>query len=228
MEAKKWSGLIFISGLTFFICSVLIALPLENLLTAVGMTILDVAPEHLGKPNIVSAVLYQYRGLDTLGELTVLFTAATAAGLILSLGGETTTRPPNSGFILHAAADLLFPLLVIFGLYIILYGDFIPGGLFQGGAILAAAFFIPVLAAPNSPINEKMPKIEGFVGAVFMVLGLLTLVSQGYFLVSMFGETIGHFFWEGGLLLLHLAIALKVGIELGSLLARFAEIEAES
>jgi multicomponent Na+:H+ antiporter subunit B len=228
METKKWSGLIFIAGLTFFICSILMTLPLENLLSAIGMTILNVAPEHLGKPNIVSAVLYQYRGLDTLGELTVLFTAATATGLILSLGGETTNHPPQSGFILHTAADLLFPLLIIFGLYIILYGDFIPGGLFQGGAILAAAFFIPVLASPTSPINEKMPKIEGFAGAVFMVLGLLTLVSQGHFLINIFGETIGHFFWEGGLLLLHLAIALKVGIEIGGLLARFAEIEAES
>ena len=39
-------------------------------------------------PNMVTAVLADYRGFDTLGETTVIFTAAVAALLILRLGKD--------------------------------------------------------------------------------------------------------------------------------------------
>ena len=44
-----------------------------------------------GVPNIVTAVLASYRGFDTLGEVTVIFTAAVA--VMLLIGGR---RPPNT------------------------------------------------------------------------------------------------------------------------------------
>ena len=39
-------------------------------------------------PNMVTAVLADYRGFDTLGEVTVIFTAAVAAMLILRVRSE--------------------------------------------------------------------------------------------------------------------------------------------
>ncbi len=41
--------------------------------------------EEAGSPNFVTAVLANYRGYDTLGETTVIFTAGTATVLILRL-----------------------------------------------------------------------------------------------------------------------------------------------
>ncbi len=41
------------------------------------------AQQETGASNVVSAVLFDYRGLDTLGEATVLFAAATAVAMVL-------------------------------------------------------------------------------------------------------------------------------------------------
>lgn len=46
--------------------------------------------EEIGIPNAVASVLASYRGYDTLGEVTVVFTAA--LGVFLLLGGERLRR----------------------------------------------------------------------------------------------------------------------------------------
>jgi multicomponent Na+:H+ antiporter subunit B len=62
-----------------------------------------VAPEYLaegedetGAPNIVTAVLASYRGYDTLGEVTVIFTAGIGVLLLLSGSGVLRRREPDS------------------------------------------------------------------------------------------------------------------------------------
>lgn len=50
---------------------------------------LSEGPEALGAANLVTAVVVTYRGLDTLGEVTVLFAAAAGVSLVFSqLGGH--------------------------------------------------------------------------------------------------------------------------------------------
>jgi multicomponent Na+:H+ antiporter subunit B len=46
--------------------------------------------DETGVPNTVTAVLASYRGYDTLGELTVIFTAG--IGVMLLIGGRLTRR----------------------------------------------------------------------------------------------------------------------------------------
>jgi multicomponent Na+:H+ antiporter subunit B len=49
-----------------------------------------------GAPNYVTAVVVDYRGYDTLGETTVIFTAGLACLLILGARiGETKPSPPE-------------------------------------------------------------------------------------------------------------------------------------
>tara|TARA_Y100000815_G_scaffold93950_1_gene83014 strand:+ start:203 stop:763 length:561 start_codon:yes stop_codon:yes gene_type:complete len=45
---------------------------------------LEQSPHEIGIPNVVTAVLASYRGYDTLGELTVIFTAG--VGVLVLLG----------------------------------------------------------------------------------------------------------------------------------------------
>ena len=45
---------------------------------------LEQSPQEIGIPNVVTAVLASYRGYDTLGELTVIFTAG--IGVLALLG----------------------------------------------------------------------------------------------------------------------------------------------
>ena len=56
----------------------------------VGPDYLQRTPAEIDVPNVVTAVLASYRGFDTLGEVTVVFTAG--LGVILLLGGAVNRR----------------------------------------------------------------------------------------------------------------------------------------
>jgi multisubunit Na+/H+ antiporter MnhB subunit len=51
--------------------------------TAMDDYIIDNAQENTGSNNVVASVVFDYRGLDTLGEATILFTAVTGVLLLL-------------------------------------------------------------------------------------------------------------------------------------------------
>ena len=51
--------------------------------THVGPDYIQRTPTDIDVPNIVTAVLASYRGFDTLGEVTVIFTAGIGVMLLL-------------------------------------------------------------------------------------------------------------------------------------------------
>ncbi len=51
---------------------------------------IQVSPSEIGVPNVVTSVLASYRGYDTLGEVTVIFTAG--VGVLLLIGGSVRRR----------------------------------------------------------------------------------------------------------------------------------------
>ena len=193
----------------------------------VGDAINTVSAGQVGAGNIVTSVVLAYRGFDTLLELTILFTAATVGGLVLGKPRDGAKSEPDAGFILQAGADLLFPLLLMVGLYIILHGHLTPGGGFQGGVVLAAAFFVPVLAKPGRVLDHhSVSLIEGLAGATFIVIGLLAMAGGKDFLTPLLGKGLtGTLFSAGTLPMLYLAVGLKVGAELAGLLASLAQSE---
>ena len=123
----------------------------------------------------------------------------------------------------------MLPLLVVVGLYIVIHGHLTPGGGFQGGVILAAAFFLPVLARPSDPLKHSvLVFLEGFAGASFIIIGLIGLFYHHGFLVPMLNKgNIGELFSAGTLPLLYCAVGLKVGAELAGLLSLLNEEEGE-
>ena len=52
-------------------------------LSKLGRYYVEQGPQELGAANLVTAVVVTYRGLDTLGEVTVLFISAAGVGLLL-------------------------------------------------------------------------------------------------------------------------------------------------
>ncbi|MBT3700758.1 MAG: DUF4040 domain-containing protein [Alphaproteobacteria bacterium] len=54
---------------------------------------INVSPVEIGVPNMVTSVLASYRGYDTLGELTVIFTAG--VGVLLLLGRRRRSKKAN-------------------------------------------------------------------------------------------------------------------------------------
>ena len=107
-----------------------------------------------GAMNIVTGIILDYRGFDTLGESHVLFIAACTVLLMLSVKGEKYEKErlmaaaldqmhePCDDLILQSAARFLTPVIFVFGLYVILNGHLSPGGGFSGGAVMGAGLIL--------------------------------------------------------------------------------------
>jgi len=226
----KHASILFATRMTTLLIGLAAQLPLGMTPMGVGQAILERAPSETGSANIVTSVVLAYRGIDTLGELAILFAAATVAGLVLApsihAGNEAKARPrDDAGLVLRAGSDLLFPLLLSVGFYIVLHGHLTPGGGFQGGVVLAAAFFVSFLARPaRQPSHVGIVLIEALAGAAFIGIGLAALFGGGAFLQPVLDKgTLGQLVSAGSLPLLYLAVGLKVGAELSGLLAHLAE-----
>jgi len=225
---QRFTSALFLLGLGLLIAAIFQHMDFSGTLPIAGDAINAAAAQQTGAANFVTAVVLGYRGFDTLLELTILFTAATAGGLVLGKPRTGAKHDPQAGFILRAGADLFFPLLLVVGLYIIVHGHLTPGGGFQGGVILAVAFFLPLLARPGTPMSHKaVSLIEGLAGASFILIGLLAMSGGEAFLTPMLDKgRLGELLSAGSLPLLYIAVGLKVGSELAGLLAHMAATEA--
>ena len=139
-----------------------------------------------GAVNIVTGMIQDYRAFDTFGESNVLF-IATCTVLILLRSDKKKDRnqeeaeqrreqhyEPKDDSILQKVTFLLFPVIVIFGIYVILNGHISPGGGFSGGAIIGAGLILYANAFGFEKLNrfftEKTYKWISFVALAFYCL----------------------------------------------------------
>lgn len=97
--------------------------------------------------------------------------------------------------ILTKMIGILFPFIIIFGIYIIFNGHKTPGGGFQGGAVLSAIFISRYLVSPTQSIEiEVFQVIEKAIfvliltiPAMFIFLGINMLfpILNEYYLIAM-------------------------------------------
>ncbi len=113
--------------------------------------------EETGAVNIVTGMILDYRAFDTLGESHVLFIAACTVLILVridhrkdgslvhkELAAEEDDRKlePKNDKILQKSAFILVPVIILFGIYVILNGHISPGGGFSGGAIIGAGLIL--------------------------------------------------------------------------------------
>lgn len=184
-------------------------------------------PAEIGAANLVTAVVVTYRGLDTLGEVTVLFIAATGVGLMLKRREhhEVPEKRPASELV-QTGSLFLVSLIVLFGVYIFVNGHLSPGGGFQGGAVIASGVLLLLLSNPLQELNHKVISvIESLSGAVYVALGTIGLFWAGGFLDNnIFGlGTFGLLFSAGIIPLIYVCVGVKVGAELSGVLKYLQE-----
>ncbi len=111
--------------------------------------------EETGAINFVAGMILDYRAFDTFGESNVLFLAVMCVVLLLKKDknnfsekeeqenseddyfDENEKRP-----ILKVGGKLLAPLIILYGIYVILNGHLSPGGGFSGGTIIGAGLIL--------------------------------------------------------------------------------------
>jgi multicomponent Na+:H+ antiporter subunit B len=192
----------------------------------------DHTAQDIGAANIVTAIIVTYRGLDTLGEVTVLFLTAAIVGLVLSQGRRKSDRPrrelPPSGELLITGTRLLVPLILLLGVYVFVNGHLTPGGGFQGGAILASAILLLLLTDPLLRLGHGLiAAIESTAGLIFVGIGVLGLFLASGFLDNRILPigTLGDLFSAGAIPVIYSFIGLKVGAEFSSMLVDLFETE---
>ncbi len=153
-------------------------------------TYLRDTPGVTGVPNVVTSVLASYRGYDTLGEVTVIFTAG--VGVMALLGyrlRRCNIQVPGIRklVVLRVIAKLFFPLILLFALYVLLHGDYGPGGGFQAGVIFATGIILYALAFGLGNAQRLIPRafLRFMMAAgvlIYIAVGIESMLLGGKFL----------------------------------------------
>lgn len=150
-------------------------------------------------PNLVTSVLADYRGYDTLLETVVIFAGGMAIFAILRVVGDssepgprrisenTFTNGDHSRIIIGTTCRIVVPVIQLFGLYVVAHGHHSPGGGFQGGVILGASFIIVALSDHlNSALRrfseQSYTRIACYGILIYAAFGILAQVMEKNFL----------------------------------------------
>jgi multicomponent Na+:H+ antiporter subunit B len=189
--------------------------------------------------DVVTAVNFDYRGFDTLGEDFILFAAVIAVASILrTLHGERS-RPPDddaagrnvsatSLLVRVTGLGLVAPVILV-GIYIVAHGHQTPGGGFQGGVILATALLLVYLAGDYATMRAVGPTwlielAEGTGAAGFALIGVAGLVAGKAFFENVLGKgTPGELLSSGTIPLSNAAVGLAVTGGFAFMLSEFLQ-----
>jgi multicomponent Na+:H+ antiporter subunit B len=170
-----------------------------------------------GVANAVTTVVVFFRGFDTLGEIAVLFIAALGIGLMLSAHCKEPDKE-ESNFILKKASRLLFPVIMLFGVYVMIYGHLSPGGGFQGGVIIASGVLLLLISDQNFEVPHSLiSALETFAGISYVLIGLMGLLVMDIFLGNFLPHDISEMgmLFSGGIIpLIYIVVGIKVGSEM--------------
>jgi multicomponent Na+:H+ antiporter subunit B len=189
--------------------------------------------------NMVSAVNFDYRSIDTLGEEFMLLAAVTGTVVLLrgARGERSTDRPGrvpgrrtaprNDAVVL--VCRLFSPLILVFGIYVALHAMVTPGGGFQGGCIIGSGAILLYLGEGYGGWRRlvrtrPLDALEGGGAAVFALCGLVTLFSGAAFLQNLLPLGQPGTILSGGLMVIENAgVACAVTGGFGLLLLEFME-----
>jgi len=199
--------------------------------SALAQHYLAVVPQQLGAPNVVTGILITFRGFDTLGEVAVLFMVAASVGLLLAdkpaaqqEERKVDQKPRRASELVENGAEVILPMIFLFGAYVIMNGHLSAGGGFQGGAVVASAVMLLLLAKPSSRLHHGFLSItESLAGVLYVSAGILGLVFAAGFLDSHIlpkGD-FGTLFSAGAIPLISTLLGIKVGAELSVIIDRF-------
>jgi multicomponent Na+:H+ antiporter subunit B len=146
--------------------------------------------------DLITALNFDIRGFDTLGEEFILFGSVLGIVLILrELRGEQEEARQEeaqehhfagASAALRALALIVIPTIIALGVYIVVHGQITPGGGFQGGIILAAAPLGAFLAGRYLGMKAIAPHLlvelgDALGAAGYALIGLSGLVFVGVF-----------------------------------------------
>jgi multicomponent Na+:H+ antiporter subunit B len=188
--------------------------------------------------NMVSAVNFDYRGVDTLGEEFLLLCAVTGVTVLLrGSRGERSDEPgrlPRRPILPRSDASVLIGrlsgvLVMLFGLYLGLHAMTTPGGGFQGGVIVASGTMLMFLADGYRSWrrvmrSEILDACEGIGASAYALCGIVSMLTGAAFLRNILPLGTTGTLYSGGLMLVENAgVGLAVAGGFSVLFLEFLE-----
>ena len=189
--------------------------------------------------NVVSAVNFDYRGFDTVGEEFILFVAVMAVAMLLRTARRERRRDPSARAAEEALPDtsdavrvagvaLICPAVLI-GLNLVSHGQSTPGGGFQGGLMLASAPLLLFLVGRYLVFRRLNPVGmldlgEGSGAGGFVIVGVIGVIAGTAFLENVLplGRP-GSVFSAGTLPLISVSVGLEVAAGIVLVMFEFLE-----
>jgi multicomponent K+:H+ antiporter subunit A len=126
-----------------------------------------------GGTNVVNVILVDFRGFDTLGEITVLGAAALLVYALLAAfhvhrdHRVTDIMDDWNPLLVRTATRLVLPLAALVAAFLLLRGHNLPGGGFIAGLVLACAILVlriggggrPILDPAHLPYQPGSPRV---------------------------------------------------------------------
>jgi multicomponent Na+:H+ antiporter subunit B len=196
-----------------------------------GRILNSVAQHERHVSNVVSSVVFDYRGVDTLGEEFMLFAAVMAVALLLREARDEGARPEDaarSDAVGAVGLALVGPIVVV-GLYVVAHGYLTPGGGFQGGVVTAGGLALLYAAGRYSSYRAASPRslvdaAEGAGAGTYAAVGVAALVAGAAYLENVIRlGTPGTLASGGTIPILNAASALEVSAALILIFHEFLE-----
>jgi multicomponent Na+:H+ antiporter subunit B len=183
--------------------------------------------------NVVSAINFDQRGLDTLGEETILLASVVGAATLLRPSKEElehrsrpTGRPLEASLLM---GYLLLPVTLVIGVDVVAHGHLTPGGGFQGGVVLGTGIHLLYITGTYQALERVRPLNileygEALGTAAFVGIGIAGTIVSSAFLANMIPP--GQFAQlqsAGTVPLLSGAVGLEVASGIIVLLAKFLQ-----
>jgi multicomponent Na+:H+ antiporter subunit B len=176
--------------------------------------------------DYVTALNFDLRAFDTLGEEYILFAAVLGVTFVLSnlregplgasSGDASSHRLAGASDAVRGLLIALVPLVVALGGYVVLHGALTPGGGFQGGVVLAAGPLALLLAGRFIAMRHVAPDaaleaLDAIGAGMYAALGLAGLVLASIYLRNFLPLGIpAHLLSAGFMPLNSIAVGLEV------------------
>ena len=192
---------------------------LVNPVESIAQYYVDNAVPGGGGHNVVNVILVDFRGFDTLGEITVLAVAAVGIGTLLHKFAPvlpTEDQFPRAAdahpALLRLQARVLLPLALAFSAYVMLRGHQLPGGGFVAGLITGGALVLQYMANGAEWSQRRLGGAHHRLVAAGVALATLTGVASWGFGHPFLTSTHGHWVVP---VLGHVELASAMAFDLG-------------
>lgn len=176
----------FVGGVVGTLNYALLTRPLES----ISHFFLDNSVSGGGGTNVVNVILVDFRGFDTLGEITVLAIAATGIHKLLNNlrpfmpSSDADGRPWHSvkhPMMLITVSQMILPLALMVSAYIFLRGHNLPGGGFIAGLVTAAAMILQYMASGVDWVKNRYDTNYQSIAAIGVMIAALTGLGSWVF-----------------------------------------------